>query len=695
MSSAAAREAFGRGAIDLARFLGMGGEALQHYIEKTKELGIQLHATDVDAVETFNATMNVTKSEMSALALEIGKQVLPVITDFMIGVVAAGVALKNLPEAMHGAGAYAAAFGIDMAKIGAEVRALADNMSRLKGEGPMFDAPEAEKVKEEFRGISTVLDEIMSKQADLAGPVARAAEEGAKLRDRLDEARQKLEDLHKEGKLSAGDYAMQLQDLRIAEAMLPELTASMTKKAGDAVIAAVAETGAQLRAELLKQGPQTLAVKQAEWTAEMEARRAKIVEQGKRDATDETANLALLDQVEAKGHRKIADDALGEWMKGDADLRAKVAAAAGQNHASRVAQLGREVADLREAYAKKGAITQEEEALIEQYRRNGLAKIATDEKAAYDSEMARLGEQLERTNREHQTAAQRIVAQYEADAAKWSAVEERKTLATATGEAERARISAEFAAIRTGLYQKEQADLQQLKNSQGWNGVFGSGFAETIRGNQELLKQWQTSANQSAMLVRVTLEGLKEVGQQAFQKLDEGIGSNIAHMLVYEKSGKAAMEAMVKSTLESLSAQALSWSIAALAWGFWDLAHYDFAGADAAFTSAALWGSLGAAAGIAGRAVPGGGSGGAGGAGSGGSGASAGGSGRGGADYTEQGESGTAAGMGGPHVTINVQGHIIGTSGVAEVASMLSDAVMQGGATLTATNTTTGVQVQK
>lgn len=63
---------------------------------------------------------------------------------------------------------------------------------------------------------------------------------------------------------------------------------------------------------------------------------------------------------------------------------------------------------------------------------------------------------------------------------------------------------------------------------------------------------------------------------------------------------------------------------------------------------------------------------------------------------TGQGTGGTAAGQGGSHVTINLtMGHVFGTSGMAEVASMLSDAVVNSGVTLTASNTTTGVQLTR
>jgi len=42
-----------------------------------------------------------------------------------------------------------------------------------------------------------------------------------------------------------------------------------------------------------------------------------------------------------------------------------------------------------------------------------------------------------------------------------------------------------------------------------------------------------------------------------------------------------------------------------------------------------------------------------------------------------------------------VYGHVVGTSGVAEFAGMLNDAVMNSDVQLTATNTKTGVQVNQ
>jgi hypothetical protein len=692
--TAIARDLFSRGGSALVKMLSLGSAGIKDFEKEAEKLGLTIHTEDVVAMEEFRATTKATHAQMEALSNEIGKIALPIWENFQKGVLMVTVALKDLQHALRGD--FWATFKKDGEEIGAQMEALAHALANLPAAGDPLDgvATKVPKIKEDFREVSQVLGEVQTKMADLGGAEAKAADEGQRLRESLTRAVEKLFEMKKAGTISAADFAREFADFKTVSEMLPVVIEMMTKKAGDAVITAVAETHARLTAELMKQGPQTLAIKQAEWAAEIEARRAKIVEQGQRDKTDETANLELLDQVYQAGARKISDDALRELLKGNADLAAKVAAQGESTRAAKVAAIEREVADMTAAYKKEGNLTAANEALIAQYKRDGLAKIAAEEKAAYTSEMARLGEQLERINREHQTSEQRIGAEYAADAAKFSATEEKKTLALATNVWQRIAIMGQFAAVQAALTQKEQQDLQQLQNSQGWKGVFGSEFAQMIRGNEALSKEWAASQTRAQLMVKVALESMKEEAQHAFQQMAQGMGGAIAQGLVYEKSIGKAMEAALKSTLASLAAQAFAHAIYSMGLGFLCLAEWDEPGAVAAFEAAALFGSLGAVAGLAGRAIPGGGSGGSGGAGSGGNGASAGGGGTQG--DSSMGNYGTAAGSGGSqHVTVNVYGHVVGTSGVSELTNMINDAVLNQGATLTATNTTTGKQVQQ
>jgi hypothetical protein len=692
--AAEARELFGRGGGAFVELLAQGSAGLKQMAAQAEEMGLVITERDVVAMHEYKAASAAMRAELQAVAIEVGREVLPALTDVAAAIVAIGEEVTSghmMKDLAQGKFATEVAVNFGLAKV--RIKEFAEALEHLGNVD--LKPPLAEKELENFRGVSEVLDEIMSKQSDLAGPVAKAADEAQKLRDKLEEARDKLRELHERSKISEADFQAQMQDSRIAAVLLPDVIAGMAKKAGDAVLAAVKETGTQLQQELLKQGPQTLAVKLAEWDAETAARREKIVQQGKELRADETANLALLDQDYAAGVKKIWDDAGAAELKADREIQAKIAAETEQTFSAKKAAWNRQMDDDAAEYVKLGHTAEQGMEHVAAARKAGLDKIDAEQKAAYDTEMARLGEQLARIEREHMTSAQRIQAEYEADAAKYSAAEQKKTLALTASVYQRAAILAQFAAIQKGLLDKEQADLQQLANSQGWQGVFGAKFAEMIRGNEALSKEWATAQNQSLLMVKVALESMKEMSQQAFQEMAQGMGGAIAHSLVYSQSIGKAMEAALKATLESLSAQALVHSIYSLALGFLDLAEGNVPGATAAFEAAALFAAVGVAAGIAGRAIPSGGAAGAGGAASANGGASTGGAGGSGQD--QSGRYGTAAGApaGGPHVTVNVYGHVFGTSGVQQLASTLNDAVLNQGVTLTATNTTTGRQVQQ
>jgi hypothetical protein len=323
--------------------------------------------------------------------------------------------------------------------------------------------------------------------------------------------------------------------------------------------------------------------------------------------------------------------------------------------------------------------------LEEQIRAAGHAKIDRDNQAAYAGEIARLDEHLKQIESKNETSQQRIVSAYKADVEKINAAEQEETVKKSLSEAQRAEVATRYAAIRAALLKKEQTELQELKNSQGFHGVFGAGFAEMIRGNEALAKEWAQSTDQAGMLVKVSLEGLKETAEETFKSFAAGMGASIESAVIHSKSIKEAMKAETESVLEALAAQATVHAIASLALGFEDEAKNDYKGASAAFTAAAIWGSAAVAATVGGRAMAGsGGSGSASGAGAGGSGGGA---------ATGQGVGGTAAGQGGPHVTVNVQGHLVGWAHMGELTAALSDAVVNSGVKLTATNTTTGEQV--
>jgi hypothetical protein len=104
-----------------------------------------------------------------------------------------------------------------------------------------------------------------------------------------------------------------------------------------------------------------------------------------------------------------------------------------------------------------------------------------------------------------------------------------------------------------------------------------------------------------------SLDDFRILSLDALGAFERAMGSSIAQAVVYSKSIGEAMASALKSTMATLSAEAVVQAIKATALGFMLLAEWDFPAAASAFESAAIWGTLGGAAVLAGRAIPGGG----------------------------------------------------------------------------------------
>ena len=147
---------------------------------------------------------------------------------------------------------------------------------------------------------------------------------------------------------------------------------------------------------------------------------------------------------------------------------------------------------------------------------------------------------------------------------------------------------------------------------------------------------------------------------------------------IYKKSIGEAMREAATQVLESIAAQAIGHAIYSLALGFERTAERDYPSASAAFTAAAIWGSVGATAAVAGRMIAPPAAGAAGSAGNTVAGAPA-------SDSTGAGGSAQANQV--PALQIIVQGHIYGNADA--VIEAINEAVLERRVTLTATNTTT------
>jgi hypothetical protein len=305
---------------------------------------------------------------------------------------------------------------------------------------------------------------------------------------------------------------------------------------------------------------------------------------------------------------------------------------------------------------------------------------------AFERDSRRMSEAIIRVQRSHETAYERLAADYKEDLEKCSYAEEAKAAAAVKGTEHEMEVHQQYAAMRAALLTKYGNDLQQLYNSQGWQNIFGSKFAQQLKGDQAALKEWATSANQSILLVKDATAMLGQQAKEAFDQFANGMGQGIAQAMVYSKSITQAMRAAVAATLESIAAKDIVLALDATAWGFYDLAMGDYAGAASAFEAAALFGAVGGAAGIAGRfAAP---------SSQTGAGSQGGRAGAGAGGYGSQGPgASTPIQQAGPGVHVYVQGNLVGWQNIDELTSAINDAVLNRDVTLTATNTTTGVQV--
>jgi hypothetical protein len=283
---------------------------------------------------------------------------------------------------------------------------------------------------------------------------------------------------------------------------------------------------------------------------------------------------------------------------------------------------------------------------------------------------------------------QKLKFDYEKDLEAWDTAEAKKTAATVAGTKEREIVESLAALGRKAITDKYQTDLQTLLNSQGWQGVFGTKFGALLRDNEALARQWATSTNQSLLLVKVALQGVKQMGEEAFASLAQGMSANIAHAIEYSTSIGQAMRAALAATLDSIASQALVYAIYATALGFFDLAHYDYAAAGQAFTAAAIFGSIGGAAAVAGKYAGGGAQGASGGAAARSGGSASGPKATG--DVSGAVAGGGASAQAGPTVQVNINGHVFGLGGAAQLCDIINQAVFQGGATLMATHDGSG-----
>jgi uncharacterized membrane protein YgcG len=621
------RELFARGGPDFVRFLNLGSDGMARMAEEAKKLGVVIGQNNVTAARDYEAALKQMHAQLEAIDIEVGEKSIPFLEKWGALKAATLEVLSRGFDQSKGAGEHTG-FGI-FADIEVNYKKMLADIDKVVAER----AHTADK----DNPLAGLLPPPGWDQA-LHAKIKEVAEDFHTLTDRVEEMRLKL------------------AELQGPEAKLAEEMAQMSLR--------TSEANRRLN-ELLaehKLAPGVYDRETAAW-AELTAMAAKYQALMEKSFADK--DLAEVQQYL---------DGLAEAKKA---LQEKIDGQSGDaSYARQKARIAEEVEAERQKYAAEGMLDAEMEDLLAKQKADGLARVGAERAQSYAREMAAFQDHLQHMLEADMTAQQKLAAQHQIEADK---LRESATRAQSGATPDQAiQIGSQYLTGQIAL-------LAQ----QGFQSVFGNQFVQMIKQNESLSKEWSQSINQSGMLVEVSLESVKEQAGQAFDKLAEGMGGAIAHALVYGGSMGHAMRQATEAVLESIASQDIAMAINALGWGFYDLAVGNETGAAAAFTAAEIFGSIGLAAGVAGRAVAG--SSGSSGAG-GGAGGSGGSSGRG---YT--GGPGTIGGGGGSSssnpqasasaggVSVHVYGHVVGPSGIEQLCSMINDAVQNRDVRLVAT----------
>lgn len=615
-----ARGLFGRGGMELLPILAQGSAALREQIEEIKKHNDVTDA-DLDSYNEMKAAQRAMQKQTEALDLAIGNLTVGFRTWWQ------EVELTLMKILSHPLSNWVE----EWKESKDEIKKTAD---AIKAAGQINDAFEGTLGKgvkaatENYTGLTSIVDSLASRIAATEGPWQRVMTEVAKYHEELFKASDELDKLQAAGKITADSFTAQTAALAKIPAMISQFMTA---------------------------------------------------EQGKIDKQAEDEREKLIEKSVEAEERK--GDMLAQLHQ---QLVEKVSVIDAQDYDQKRAKLQKEIDDLTAHYAKEGALTEENEALITQLKEQGLDKISKDQNTAFQKELSSLTQHLEADVAATMTGQQKLYMEYQKSLEQYGQIEEQKALKTAQTEAEAETIREFYARIRSSLTLKYQNDLQTLLNSQGWQGVFGNSFGQLIKGNEALFREWSTSANQGLLMVRMSLEALKEQSQQTFLELARGMGNSITQAAILEKSIGQAMRSALASVLESIAGQNAAYAIQSLGLGFYDLSLglYDKAGQ--AFTAAGIFGSAATIDALAGRAIA----------------------------PSQVSSTAVAAGSAtnpatdtstaaaasttapAPSVSIHIEGSVIGPSGISELTDMINQAVYGNDVTLYASHDAQGNPLQ-
>ena len=608
--AAAARELFGKSGQREIAFLNLGTAGLKMYADEAQRLGRILTEYDIVAAKSFRLEMIALNAELEGLKLSIGKGVLPVMGELTVMMEAY---LRTAPKVFE---IYKnKKWWEDLIPGQAEITTLHAGMKIWEEEL----AGARERLAARLRAAMAQGGEALP-APEVAKVAKEAAQEWWGFSGILDGVKSKLAGVGTE----------------------EEKIAQETLHLGYEVQKAGAEFN-KLRAEE-KLAPETVAREMAA-LAQMAAKVGELA--GAEVKTyQEKRNAAMLAAAEQLRDR----------------LAALQIQTFDQQRAGVDAQWARDVAEAQKRKEYEGEII----TLLAAIREAGHEQIDRDEHAAYIQQMAGLQGHLRAMLTAHATAAERLALQYQEDLLKANELEEVATLSVEKNEQKRQEIRDYYAAVRRAAADRYTSESRALARTQGLEGLFTGVFAEAIRGNEQMVRDFTYSTPSKINLVSVAFEAMNQSATRAFGSMARGMGQNIAQAIVYQKSIGEAIRTATASALEGLGAECLAYAIYSAGLGFLRLAQFLPGSAAQAFQAAGLFGAGGIAASVIGRAIAPPQS-----AASSGSAASSAAS---SGSATSASES-AAAGAGRPYIQINVAGHIVGRAGIEELTEIINEAV--------------------
>lgn len=176
----------------------------------------------------------------------------------------------------------------------------------------------------------------------------------------------------------------------------------------------------------------------------------------------------------------------------------------------------------------------------------------------------------------------------------------------------RASVSGDLSGISANLARwsaRGSADFGRVQNAaQGFSGRLRSDFVSLnhfFASSRQSSSLWRTAMIADMQAVENTSQVLQTSLVRGFLLFDAALGRNIANAIIWQKSiGDAFVKAAV-TAVSAIAQEAIVRAIYSTALGFYLLAIHDFSGAAQAFESAAIFGAVGGAAALAGRALAG------------------------------------------------------------------------------------------